>query len=290
MNHDEAFAELDAVAFDLLDGPERDAVLAHVTSCAICRPELDTRRAVVADLAFAAPLATDTPTGGRARIREHLLSRAQSDVQSRRVGAPTPTPFLFPTPPAAAAVAPPESRFSNWGRAEWIALAAGILLVFSVTLLTMAVRDRTDLQGAYAAQTSARDQARRQIDSLATVLAARDSVIAGLSGRDVSVMTLTSAGAKEPYARMYWNRAQASWTFIAHNMPALKPGRTYQLWLVTTKSKISAGTFATHNGDAMLVARAVLSDPLAGVAVTEEPDGGVQQPTGSIVVAVQNTR
>jgi hypothetical protein len=287
MNHDEAFAELDAVAFDLLDAPERDAVLAHVETCATCRPELDARRAMVADLAFAAPLATDTATGGRARIREHLVSRAQSDAQSRRLGTP---PFLIPTPPTPVVAAESERGVLKWRRAEWMAVAASVLLVLSLGLLALTISDRSELRTALVALTNSRDAARHQFDSLATVVTKRDSVIAGLTGREVTIMTLTSAAAKEPYARMFWDRSRNSWTFVAHNMPALKPGRTYQLWLVTTKSKISAGTFSTHNGEGVLIARAVLADPLAGVAVTDEPEGGVVQPTGSIVVAAQTSR
>jgi hypothetical protein len=286
MSHDEAFAELDAVAFDLLDRPERDVVLAHVETCEICRPELDARRAMVADLALAAPAASEATTGGRARMRERLITRAQADAQSRRFVAP---PILFPTPSMAAAAAAPEIGRSKWGRAEWMAIAAGILLVMTLGMLGVTMYDRSQLRTALIAQTNLRDGARHQFDSLATVVASRDSVIAGLTGRDVTVMTLTSAGAKEPYARMFWDRARNSWTFIAHNMPALRTGRTYQLWLVTTKSKISAGTFSTRNGEAVVIARAVLSDPLSAVAVTEEPEGGVPQPTGAIIVAAQNT-
>jgi hypothetical protein len=284
MTHDEAFAELDAVAFDLLDAPERDAVLAHVETCATCRPELDARRAMVADLAFAAPLAADTATGGRARIREHLVSRAQSDAQSRRLGTP---PFLIPTPTTPVPVSESDRAVLKWPRAEWMAVAASVLLALSLGVLALTISDRNELRTALVAQTNSRDEVRHQFDSLATLVTKQDSVIAGLTGRDVTIMTLTSSAAKEPYARMFWDRARHSWTFIAHNMPALKAGRTYQLWLVTTKSKISAGTFSTRNGEGVLIARAVLSDPLAGIAVTEEPEGGVVQPTGSIVVASQ---
>src|SRR5262245_22547047 len=79
MNHDEAFAELDAVAFDLLDEAERDAAMAHIENCAECRAELDRRRAIVGDLAFAAPLSNDTATGARGLIRERLMTRAMAE-------------------------------------------------------------------------------------------------------------------------------------------------------------------------------------------------------------------
>jgi hypothetical protein len=287
MTHEEAFAELDAVAFDILDAQDRDAVLAHVETCETCRPELDARRAVVADLAFAAPLATDTETGGRARIRERLLARAEADA-ARRPGNPH---IVFPSPAMAAHATVSEHRHGSrsWRRPHWAALAATILFGITLGALIVTINDRDNLRDTLKAQMSVRDGTLAQAESLARVVALRDSMIAGLTGRDVVMMTLTS-GAANAYARMFWDRARNRWTFIAHNMPALKPGSTYQLWLVTSKSKISAGTFSPRNGEAVVFARAALSDPLSAVAVTEEPDGGVAQPTGPTVIAALAAR
>ena len=287
MTHDEAFAELDALVFDLLDAAERDAVLAHVETCKTCRPELDARRAVVADLAFAAPLATDTATGSRARIRERLLARVEADA-ARRPGVPA---IVFPSPPKAAHAMDSELRHGSrsWGRPHWTALAATILFAVTLGALIVTNSQRNDLRDTLKAQMRVRDGTAARLDSLARVVALRDSMIAGLTGRDVVMMTLTS-GAANAYARMFWDRARNSWTFIAHNMPALKPGRTYQLWLVTSKSKISAGTFTPRNGEAIVFAQAAPPDPLSAIAVTEEPDGGVAQPTGPLVIAAQAAR
>ena len=283
MTHDQAHAELDALAFDVLDAPEKAAVLAHVEKCEACRKELDLRRSLVADLAFAAPLATDTPSGDRMRIRDRLMTRATADSQARRMATP---PIVFPTPLAQPAVDPTRrAPARGWGRSEFFALAAGILFVATLGLWAASMQRGNDFERRLADQTVQTTWARHSADSLAALVAARDSLIAGLTGRDVTMMTLTSAGATEPYARMFWDRTKHSWTFIAHNMPELKTGRTYQLWLVTSKSKINAGTFETSNGEAVVMARLALSDPLAAVAVTEEPAGGVTQPTGSIVIA-----
>ena len=297
-SHDEAFAELDAVAFDLLDGPERDAVMEHVESCDICRPELDARRAVVADLAFAAPLATDSESGSRGRIRSRLLSRAGASTKAlagpvQPLAPPPAAPRLvFPTKPDLAAVPAMKHMVPLWKRADRMAFAAGVLFVASLGVLAVARSDRSALQEALATQTANAFTALRASDSLRSLVASRDSIIGGLTGRDVSVMTLTSQAAKDPYARMFWDRASNSWTLIAHNMPALKEGRTYQLWLVTAKSKISAGTFDPKNGEAVVLARYALSDPLAAVAITDEPAGGSPQPTTTpmLVAAAPSTR
>ena len=86
---------------------------------------------------------------------------------------------------------------------------------------------------------------------------------------------------RAPFARMFWDTARNTWTLVAHNMPELRPGRTYQLWLVTPTAKISAGTFRpTPDGEVMMQANYALpKDSLAAVAVTDEPMGGSPQPT-----------
>ena len=118
------------------------------------------------------------------------------------------------------------------------------------------------------------------------MLSERDKVIAGLSGRDMALVRLTSSATREAWALMFWNRATNAWTLVAHNLPPLKAGRTYQLWLVTASAKISAGTFAPGSGgEAVVTATYGLPrDALKAVAVTEEPAGGVPQPTGAFVV------
>jgi anti-sigma-K factor RskA len=72
--------------------------------------------------------------------------------------------------------------------------------------------------------------------------------------------------------------------FYASGLPALAPGRTYQLWLMRAKGPgiVSAGIFRPQgNGRASIefTDRTLISD-VTGVAVSEEPDGGSAQPTG----------
>jgi Anti-sigma-K factor rskA/Putative zinc-finger len=281
LSHEEAFAELDAVAFDLLDTVEREAIMQHVATCPACRAELDALQETAAELAFATPSAPNAAGASRERIRERLLARVSADAQSRK---PMATPLVFPrvpTPPSGLPASPGRSRTG-----QWLAIAAGVLFVASLGLYAMSLRDRQEV-GKLRSAIAAAEQLTRTADSLTAQLAARDSVLAGIAGRDVTVMTLTSQAAKDPYARMFWDRARHTWTLIAHNMPALKAGRTYQLWLVTPNAKISAGTFAVRNGDAVVRATYDLTEPLNAIAVTDEPAGGVPQPTGPVVIAAQ---
>jgi hypothetical protein len=277
LSHDDAFAALDAAALDALDASERDAVLAHADKCAICREELSSLRDTAAFIAYAAPAprADGAADARRDRIRARLMNRVAADrgVES--------------LPSMESPIAKRRISALAWRRAEWLAAAAGILLVVSVAVLAAIVRDRETLRAALTAEIARGQRARTSADSLRLALLSRDSLIAGITGRDVAMMTLTASGAKAPVAHMFWDHARNTWTLVAHNMPALKPGRTYQLWLVTPTAKISAGTFEPTNGDAMVRATYPLSpDQLKALAITEEPAGGMPQPTGVPLLAV----
>jgi hypothetical protein len=285
--HDEAFEMLDQLAFDTIAGAERDALLAHVESCAICRAELTQLRETVSMIGLAAPAAQAAHAANaqtRDRIRSRLMSRASTDVASPPPEWIRPTPF---TPAETVRVVRPSKAAVNaiaWRRAEWMAVAASVLLVASVAMLAYVLRDRQNLRAALTEQIALGQKAATAGDSLRLAVMSRDSIIAGLTGRDVAMMTLTSGGAKAPYAHMFWDKARNTWTLVAHNMPDLKAGRTYQLWLMTPDKKISAGTFQPRDGDAMMRATYALTDRLMALAVTEEPMGGMPQPTGAMVM------
>jgi Anti-sigma-K factor rskA, C-terminal len=295
LSHDEAFVALGALALDAVDAAERVAVLSHVSDCDLCRIELESLRGSASNIAFAAPPAADSATGSRGRVRDRLTSRATAEGQARRLANP---PLVFPkgTEVASQPVMSRARAFQPKPRrrrhpAEWVALAAGLLFAVTLGALVKSWGDRAQLEEALVSQPVKDLKARHVADSLTALLAGRDSTIAGLVGRDVSMMTLTSRGGKESYARMFWDRPRNSWTMFARNMPALKAGRTYQLWIVTSKGTVSAGTFEAVNGVGFMRASfAVTSENLRAVAVTEEPLGGVPQPTGETVISAANAR
>jgi anti-sigma-K factor RskA len=268
MTHDEAFAALDALALDALEGPERDALIAHVSKCIPCREELTSLRSTTAQLAYAATPSIGTAAASRQRIRSRLLARAEAEKETIRERSLVISSLA-------------------WRRAEWVAAAASIMLVVSVAILAWIVRDRQVLRESLSGQAARIAATQSTSESLRVEVLARDSMLAAITGRDVAVMTLTKSGANAPFARMFWDKTQNTWTFVAHDMPALKPGRTYQLWLVTAAgAKISAGTFDPRGGEAVVRATYPLArDSLSAVAVTEEAAGGAPQPTSAPIMA-----
>jgi anti-sigma-K factor RskA len=70
--------------------------------------------------------------------------------------------------------------------------------------------------------------------------------------------------------------------FTASDLPPLRAGRTYQLWLVTAQAPVSAGYFDIDNGGRVTQTFSTAPDvarPVA-IAVTDEPAGGAPAPTG----------
>jgi anti-sigma-K factor RskA len=218
-----------------------------------------------------------TPERVRAGTRARLIARAAADAESRGL---KPAAAVSETP-GQSSVIPIRPRQNGVSRGAFGAVA--IALAATIVLLVKVVSDRNEQRTTFVA---ADREKTSQIDSLRRAFAARDSLVGSLTGPSVRVIGLTSSAAKNPRALMFWDKARDRWTFVAHDLPALPANRTYQLWLVTPTQKISAGTFnVTAGGDAFVEATYPL-DPTAlqAVAVTEEPAGGVPQPTGSMVV------
>lgn len=268
MTHDEAWSNLAAVALEALSPEEREAVLAHAATCAICGPELSSLSDTVTELAYAAPAQPMEPERS-GRVRARLMARATADRSSAAV-VPLAAPTISSVPSLARARAP------RW--VSWLAAAAVIALVATGVGLIRALDRNGDLERRYAGAVTG-------LDSLRAELADREQLVGVLIGERVRVVELTAANPQAPYGRMFWDQATDQWTFVAHNLPAPPPGRTYQLWLVTPTARISAGTFTPSDGQAVVRARYALArDSLQAVAVTAEPAGGVPQPTGPVVI------
>ena len=284
MTHEQAREALEALALDALDASERGAVMAHVATCVICQSELAALENTVGELAYAASPIRMSPAQ-RDRIRARLMARAAADrtsadplagvtplrVESSGASSRARAETLRPYTPARRALGP----------AAWMAMAAGLVAVLGVGAFLQASRERDAARASLAAMQSASGTQLTALDSLRATLRTREQMIANLIGPQVAVMTLTSTMPTAPSARMFWDQQHNAWTFVGHHMPMPKAGRTYQMWLLTPKAKISAGTFMpSADGEVMMQATYPMAkDSLAAVAVTDEPMGGSAQPT-----------
>jgi len=298
LTHQQTSEMLADAALDALAADEQTAVLAHAATCATCGPALAALRDATTQLAFAVPRAPDDPAG-RARVRTRLLARARADLAVADVDASadanSDASSGGPPPAGDAGVADRLRRAETTrspgdriGRrapsliAAWsVAGLIGVTAVVVVTILDARLSD----DGQQMARVRATDSTR--IAHLEGSVSAQDSTLRELTGNQVSMIHLTSAPPGAAWAWMFWNHATNRWTLLAHNLPAAPIGKTYQLWLVTPRARISAGTFTPQpNGSAELHATySVGRDSLRTIAVTQEPVGGVPQPTGPFVIA-----
>ncbi len=302
LSHAEAVEMLPDAALDVLPADEQTAVLAHAASCPECGPALAVLRDAAAYLAYALPQMADDPVR-RARVRTRLLARARADLAVADVPAATTGPASAAAPDGgtdrAAGARPPAHGGSARRARSAGGSAGGPARPVRPTVLPWSVAALAALAAAavvfLSESRSAREIQRTAAESEATglraaalqdSLVARDSVLNQLTGRQVSAVRLTAGAPEAPWAWMFWNHATNHWTLLAHAVPAPPPGRAYQLWLVTPKTRISAGTFTPEaDGSAKFEATYPLApDSLRAIAVTEEPAGGAAQPTGPLVI------
>ena len=302
---DEAFVALPDLALGIVPAPDAVRLMAIVRTSDKLQAELASLRAATDALASAVPAAA-MAADRKSAMRARLLERAGGDRSPTRteevyVGSPAGSASSPASSPASAPVltlvtSEPRTivrevfvpaRLSLVQRiAPLFAAAASVMFVLSVLRLQDALQSRNDAQAALQNMTQSTTQLEQQ-------LAARDSLVAAMSGASVTVVELASTSNLPPGAKMFWDRVANRWTLVTHNLKTVQPGRTYQLWLVTAKAeKISAGTFNTDaSGRAVVQATYALAErELAAIAITEEPTGGSPQPTGAILVAGAPTR
>jgi hypothetical protein len=306
MSHEEAFSELAAVALDSASAEVADAVRAHASACPECGPELAAMEETVATLGELAPAARLNPGRG-AGIRSRLIMRARNERESKSAPVPGPPDLARgvasltgqahrATPggqrivtdarrQAPATPLRPQVDITRPSRMmNWYAMAATVAFVLMTGQLMRVTRDRNEIQSQ---MTAAADTVQPKGDSMALALSEKEAMIQAMAGPDVKVVALMDKSAPQQLGRMFWNRATNDWMMVTYGLPAPKPGKTYQVWLVTDKAKISAGTFRPDSqGRTVMHANYVLDrNALRAVAITEEPDGGMPAPTGPMVVA-----
>jgi anti-sigma-K factor RskA len=255
MNHQDARELLALAALDALSAAEAAAVEAHVAWCTDCRKELTELRDVAARVGSSIPSKPMDP-----ERKQRVLARLQ-----RRIAHSKEMPSLGSRVPA-------RPRPSG---VPWIAAAAALL----IAAVGGWFLGRTGEQRAHAQELARADSA--YLDAMSRIADQRATLDA-LTGPGVKVINAAAAGVRRPFARMFWDQPAGRWTFVAYDLPANAPGRTYQLWLITKdQKKVSAGTFAAAaDGKAFVRATyALASDSLVAIAVTDEPAGGSKQPS-----------
>lgn len=273
--HDAFAASTGVYVLGALAPEERALFEAHLRSCQVCAAEVASLTVVAESLDQAVP-GVDPPPHLRARILESVRLQASRPphVVTREVGA------------ARSPVSRPVRSWPLW--TGWMAAAASLIVATGLWTQASGLRER--LQNAEQRVAEAverwRDAERRL--EVATQDADRARVqFAAATALDARTFSLKGqAVAPSAVARAYLSPSRGL-LLTASNLPALMPGRTYQLWYLTRSAPVSAGLLrpdAEGNATAQFLDVPVSIAPV-GLALSNEPDGGVPAPTGAIVLA-----
>jgi len=257
-----------------LEQDERERFVQHLATCVECRDEVRSLERV--SLALAAGVPSRTPP---AALRERVLSVTKGDA-SERTGQNAGR-VLLDLP----------SRGFTWADPRaWLPVAA--LLVISAGLGAYA----WTLQSRIGSLEARLDVALQEAQASRTALVSAQTAAMGvqrtmavLAAPDMARIDLTGqAVAPAARARAFWSRDRGL-VVAANNLPPLKPGRTYQVWVLPASgAPISAGLLAPDASGVATVAYETASDlpTPAGVAVSEEKAGGVPSPTVEAILLV----
>lgn len=276
--HDAFAASTGVYVLGALGPEERTLFEAHLKSCSICAEEVASLLEVADALDRSIP-AIDPPPQLRARILAAVGAPAPQQGQERR-------PSRVGTPSTATRHDWRPAAWPAW--TGWVAAAASLTIATGLWMQASGLRARLlDAEARVAEVFDRWREAERRLE-VATRDADRVRVqFAAATAPDATTFALKGQAVAPGAAGRAYLSPSRGLLLTASNLPALAPGRTYQLWYLTRAAPVSAGLVRP---DAEGQATVQFVDVPAGItpvglAVSIEPDGGVPLPTGAIVLA-----
>jgi hypothetical protein len=248
MKHDEAYELLAALSLDAVNANEREAIEVHAFDCPRCRSELDAFLEVAGALGNSVePL----PEGLWTNISSHIYE-TEDDVPAM--------------PALAANVIALDGSSRKRRRTPVKSFAATVGALAAAVIVVLAI--------GLAAQFNHAATLQRQLASNS------DAATAALSVPGHTVVDLTSSTHRNeakfvllPDGRGY---------LVSSRLPALRSGKTYQLWGLINGKPISIGLMGTEPKS---VAFTVTGSRPTLLGVTVEPSGGSPSPTTAMVAS-----
>ena len=285
MDHQAIKDLLALAALDRLEPDEARALEDHLRAgCDECEAELRELREVAASLALS--LDQDgSDVGATERIWQRLDARLR---------ATAPETDRLATREAGGVRRPARGGVGVW-RAATAVMAAGIvgIAIYAARMNDQLRRANKEHQQQLASMDSQLGglraeltRARGEVGALQRVLGDRIRLEKVLSAPDLRLTRLGPlAPAPGAGAIVAVSAANKTAVFQAAGLPATPPGKTYELWWITKEhGPVAAGLFQAEDGHPVV---APVSLPPAGEhvllsAVTLEPAGGVNKPTGAM--------
>lgn len=264
MVHREYTEMLSAHALAALDAEELSSLEAHLESCAECSSLLVEWSDTASLLAFAAPPAEPSP-----ELRDRILSIIRSDNKTSEGGGRSGGAKVIPLPI--------KTKTAWSSLQQWGAIAAVFFFaVFVISLTALWNQNnaaRQELAYLSLQVKHAQQQLARQRDAI-EIVTKPGTRTAELSGTDL---------APEAHATVAYDLKGRA-VLLADGLPRAEEGKTYQLWFIVGGHPLPGNVFTLdENGSGALEDQIPENARDSAVfAITLEPEGGAQLPTGPI--------
>ncbi len=284
MDHQAIRDLLPLAALDRLEPDEAGALEEHLREgCVDCQADLRAYREAVAALAT-----TVEGTGSEHRIWENLEARLHHNAAASHALAHSVSR------PAHTDQAERRSGAGWWRGVAAVAAAAAIVLVFyNRSIVSTARRAEVQQLGQLEKLNwelrnmhSDLDNARMEAGVLRNVLVDRARLQRILLAPDLQLTRLAPlAPARGANGLLAVSNASRKAVFQAFGLPEAPPGKTYELWWITKESgPVRAGIFDAQKGRSVVVPASLppVGQRVMLAAVTLEPSGGMDKPTGAM--------
>ena len=275
--------DLALYAMQLVDSEDRADLSGHLSECAECREVLASITGDLAAMALTADMHSPP-----AMARERLMKQV---AREKKVVPMRTTPV-----PAPVAVSDADDELNSYIRKDeagvrkkrgvvvsiapwlgWVAAAAMLLISLTENHRRHVMQDALNRENGQMVRLAAQaDRAQQVLDLLNDHSATRVS----LTKRGVPPAAI---------GRATYSPRRGALVFMASNMDALPPYKTYELWVIPANGRdpIPAGTFQPDaRGNAMVVMPNIPKDVEAkAFGITIEDQGGSQTPTLPIVMS-----
>jgi anti-sigma-K factor RskA len=262
MVHEDYKEMIPARALSALDAAEARALNDHLSECAECRRELQEWKATAAAMAVSA-----TPMEPSPEVRERLLAEIRNDLSTPQV-----IPFRSAT----------RNIWTSFGSLG--AIAAVILVTALIAGLVVLWRQNREAQANLRAMSVQLETTRKDLErandffQVATSPGGKMMELAG---------TGEAAGAS---AKVAFDKAGHA-MLVAHGLPGVPRGKEYQLWfIVAGKPPMPGKSFAPDETGSATAKDQMPEAAMEGAvfAITLEPAGGVDSPTGPAYLSTRS--
>jgi hypothetical protein len=287
-----------------LSESERAAILAQMDGCAGCRELYEDYVRISAGLLHAVPARVPPPA-----LKASLMARVQQSVAQPApvpptvpASAPTPArPTVRPQPPARNTASQKQPSFmdrlrewwrngarvpgASFGLAAVALVAAGVLLAQMQRQITAQNAQMAQLQTIVAQQATQVAQQQQQVAEQQQQISAQEQLLAVLTDPGAQAINLNPQQvAPNAQAKLQFNPDGQIAVLSLNGLPELQASQQYQLWLFdSTGTPLPSTTFDATAKNVVINAEAKFGG-YVNFAVSVEPKGGSQAPTGPIAL------